>query len=97
MKISEERLDLFTSILGKMKQEVEKRDVLYAHGVDLINYQNIYYDCLMDTFEFEKKGIKDEVEWWLYDSVEKKYWVKEVEYDVSDPKDFLKFIFSENI
>jgi len=86
-----------------LKKEVDKRNVIYEYGVDLINYENAYSQAAIEmivyslflmnkTTEKSEAQIKDEVGWWLYEDVEKKYWVKKKEYNVEKAEDFVKFI-----
>lgn len=79
------------NILNKMKQESDKRNVLYEHGVDLINYENLYQDCLMDFLEFYTGITRDEFDWWLYEMVPKIVWLKNEEFNVELAEDFIEF------
>lgn len=94
MNIPEKTILFCADILERMKKENEKRNVLYEHGVDLCNYQNDYFTCAIDSVEFMLSGWKDEIEWWLFESVEKRYWLDKVEHNVEKAEDFIRFNLS---
>jgi len=95
--MKEEKCRFCASILDRIKKEIDKRNVLYDHGVDLINYENEYTTCLMDCLVhiLDKKNIKEDIEWWLYEDVDKEMWINEIKYDVSDSYEFLKVVMYE--
>ncbi len=87
--------DLFVAgVLIKIKKEHDKRGILYDHGVDLINYENGYITCLMDSLIFILGDpiTKDDLEWWLYETVDKIIWVNGEEFNVEDPLNLLKVL-----
>lgn len=73
--IDQETQKFCAEILKKMKEEVDKRCEIYKYGVDLANYENIYFKCLMDCLirilKFDPIELKDLIEWWLFESVDK--------------------------
>ena len=86
-----------------LKIECNKRDEIYKHGVDLINYENHYSKVALDFIAFNlflmnkknKKSeeiIREDIDWWLYEDVEKKIWIKKKEYDVEKAENFVKFL-----
>lgn len=98
--------NLIIQSLEKMKREVEKRNVIYEHGVDLVNYENLYTDVCLDLlchslFLMNKKTLRTEsmlrkeVEWWLWEDVEKYYKIGEVTYKVEKASDFVKFLLEK--
>jgi hypothetical protein len=88
-------IGFYASILSIMKEEHEKRNVLYEHGVDLLNYNDMYYNCLMNVLVYNlDMDMREPIEWWLYEDVEKVVEFNGVEYDVSNPVDFLKLELS---
>lgn len=98
MNIKETKTIIISS-LEKMKSEHDKRNVLYDHGVDLINYENYIQTVALDLIVYliGDKKHKDDVEWWLYESVDKIYYIKdknkkEVQIDVNSAKNFVDFI-----
>jgi len=94
--MKEEKCRFCADILDRIKKEIDKRNVLYDHGVDLINYENEYTACLMDTLVYilDKKGIKEDIEWWLYEDG-KDLWINDVKKDVTDSYEFLKIVMYE--
>jgi hypothetical protein len=78
-----------------MKEEHEKRNVLYEHGVDLTNYNDMYYNCLINVLIYNLGiDMKDPIEWWLYEDVDKTITIDGVEHDVSNPVNFLNLELS---
>ena len=65
---------------------------IHECGVDLINYENEYFACLTDAINYiAGKDITEDVLWWLFESVEKKYWVDKEEFNVESAEDLLRF------
>jgi hypothetical protein len=88
-------IGFYASILSIMKEEHEKRNVLYEHGVDLTNYNDMYYNCLINVLIYNLGiDMKDSIEWWLYEDVDKIITIDGVEHDVSNPVNFLKLELS---
>lgn len=81
-------------ILLKMKAEHEKRCKVYdLYGVNMSNYENIMTECLMACLlKILKMDVQEEIEWWLYESSEKIYYIGEDSYLVEQPSDFIKFL-----
>jgi hypothetical protein len=63
--------------LENIKLESNKRNVLYENGVDLANYENHYQKAAIDLLVHLMGGFREEIEWWLYDTSEKAYFVDE--------------------
>lgn len=89
--------------LDLLKQEVNKRNKIYKYGVDLINYENNYSTVAIDLIVFSlflmnkkrersEEVIKDQINWWLYEKVKKRYWINKKEYNVEKAKDFVEFL-----
>lgn len=96
LAIDKETQTFCAEILAKMKTENDKRCEIYKHGVDLANYQNIYFECLMSCIvrllKFDQNELKDMIEWWLFESVEKKIYFKNGEVrDVETPEGLVDF------
>lgn len=98
--------DRIINCLNLLKEETNKRLTIYNQGIDLINYENNYTKVALDLITFNlflmnkktkksEEDIKEEIGWWLYEDVEKKYWVGKKEYDVKDAKDFIKFMLEK--
>ena len=93
-------IEFCASILERIKTEVDKRNVLYDYGVDLINYENEYTFCLMDSLCFilnkiKKMNWKEEIEWWLYESVDKIIYYKDKKISVETAQQLLNFLIVE--
>jgi hypothetical protein len=93
-------IEFCASILERIKKEVDKRNVLYDYGVDLINYENEYTSCLMDSLCFilnkiKKMNWKEEIEWWLYEAVEKVIYYKDNKVSVETAQQLLNFLIVE--
>lgn len=89
--------------LEKLKKEVETRKDVYKYGIDLANYENQYSVVALDLLVYDlflmcklsvytEKEIKDMVEWWLYERIEKIITVKKKKYNVEQAKDFINFL-----
>jgi len=88
---------LITNILGRMKNEANKRSKIYKYGVDLANYENGYLESLIDLVSHILHDKKEEIEWWLFEDVKKQYFIKDLIFDVEKPKDFVNFLLSDKI
>ncbi len=72
------KIKYYSKVLERIKKEHEKRNILYDHGVDLINYQNEYTTLLLESIVFELPFLSDEdLGWWLYEDVTKVYYMKD--------------------
>lgn len=89
--------------LKMMKEEVEKRHSLCEKGVYLTNFENLYTQVSLDLLTFNiylinkkheksEEVIRDYLEWWLYERVQKKIWINKKIYDVSTPEKLLNFL-----
>jgi hypothetical protein len=94
--LKKEDLDLITSSLDIMKEEALKRSDIYKYGVDLDNYENLYYDVSINLIVHLLGGFREEVEWWLHENVEKKYSHNNGAPDVlvEDSRDFVNYIIN---
>ena len=64
---------------------------LREYGIEITNFENYYEILLIKLISKLSEINKEEVEWWLYEDVEKKYYIERKSYDVSKPRDFLNF------
>lgn len=85
--------------LNVLKDEFEKQDILYKHGIDLTNYDKKYIDTLENLISFLIGGeCKEEIGWWLYDGSEKIYYIKEGEERipivVEKAEDFINYLIN---
>ena len=99
IKINKEIKKVIIDSLESIRIEFNKRNVLYEHGVDLTNYENEYQKISINLIILILGGFKDEVEWWIYESVKKQYFIKdengdEIIIDVEKAEDFIEFILS---
>lgn len=105
--INKETKDIIINSLERMKKEINKRDELFKHGVDLSNYENEYSSISLDLIIFlmgkTEKNIsyKEEVEWWLYENVDKIYYITEnnekLKCDVDSALDFINFLIEDKL
>jgi hypothetical protein len=94
-----EKLKFCSHILARMDNEVQKRDEIYKHGVDLANYENEYFQCLMDSLIFilEDESFREDIEWYLFEKPrdnERYYVIDGEKVSVEDPKTFLTINFN---
>lgn len=80
--------------LTTLKAETEKRDEIYKHGVDLSNYDQTYITELIGLIVFLiEKDVKDEIEWWIYENVEKVYSFNDgTKLNVEKPEDLIQHL-----
>ncbi len=93
-------LKFYASVLTTIKRETDKRDVLYTHGIDLVNYENAYTEQLLSVIQHNLEFLsRDDLDWWLYDDVEKVYYYTDPkrEVDVSDALVFLRHLYTMNV
>lgn len=98
LKTKKEVLSILETALIQLKTEHNKLfedkniyNKLRDYGIDLTNFEN-YYEILLINLVSRLSGKeKDEVEWWLYENVEKIYYLGEKEYNVEKAIDFLSF------
>lgn len=94
-------MQFYIAILNKLKKEVDRRNQLVKHGVDLTNYENEFTQCCIDLLAhaFTKRltfeQAKEYIEWWLFESVDKVIWDDNLVYDVNKAKDFVKYVMGE--
>jgi hypothetical protein len=94
---SKDSQKIITLTLSKMKKEQEKKITLHMQGVDLANYQNGFYDALIDTIIYiiggNDKILREYIEWWLLENG-KAIVVNGVNVCVKDSRSFSDFLFS---
>jgi hypothetical protein len=92
-------------ILEKVKALDEKTSKLYKLGIDIIELDSAT-STLLETipylmeipFDKEKFDmITDDVNWWLYEEVEKIITVEGVANNVEKVEDFLEFLFKHYV
>lgn len=93
-----EKLEFCSNILARMDKEVQKRDEIYKHGVDLANYHSEYFHCLLDSLIFilEDESFREDIEWYLFEKPrdnERYYVIDGKKVSVEDPKTFLTINF----
>ena len=79
--------ELCIDVLKRLKDEVAKRDLIYEHGVDLINYENTYTACCLELLSEVSNIPIDDIDWWLYEDVDKIYYLnddKEISVDTAE-------------
>ena len=93
----EDNKKIIALTLSKMKKEQEKKSMIYSEGVDLTNYQNGFYEAVMDTVVYiigkNEKVVREYIEWWLFENG-KVIVVNGVSICIKDAKSFSDFIFS---
>lgn len=89
-------IKIITESLDSLKKEGDKRDEIYKHGVDLSNYENEYSIVAINLLVHMLGGYKDEVEWWLYENVDKVYFREGLpDYNAENSTDFVNFLLHE--
>ncbi len=91
--ILENKIEYYSKVLDRIKAEHNKRNILYSHyHIDLINYENEYTTLLLETIVYELFfANKDDIDWWLYEDVEKVYYLEDDSVvNVEDSQDFLR-------
>lgn len=88
--------------LKKIKEIDEKILSIYRMGIDLLEFETGISQLeesipsIIREEEDEEFGyIQDLVGWWLYDDVEKKIWVNEVEFNVESVEDFTDYLLDQ--
>ncbi len=86
--------------LNTLRDEFNKRDIFYEHGIDMCNYDKEYLNTLENLISFLIGGdCKEEVSWWIYDCSDKIYHMKEGEkeftVDVENAEDFINFLIKQ--
>ena len=98
--------NIICEYLLSLRTEHEKRSDIYKYGVDLSNYNDINLNvaiqsvaeliCILYNNITIKERIVGDIEWWIYETVEKKYYVTKdnikITIDVEKADDFLKNI-----
>ncbi len=89
--------NLLIKSLNDLKKEINKRDYLYKHGVDLTNYENGYREVALNLvaqmFKHYTGSIGDvrgDIEWWLYEKVDKVYFINKKKVSVKTAKQFIE-------
>ena len=100
MKTIENLKRLAAEGLSKLKAQSEKENEIYKHGVDLTNFEKEPEEHLKVMIAEIVGCSKEEIDWWLYESVEKAYWVTQSpeepkqKFDVESPEEFIAFFES---
>jgi hypothetical protein len=92
-------LKFCANILSRMDKENSKRNIIYKYGVDLANYQDDYYSCLMDSLLFilGDESFKDDIEWYIFEKPnqeERFYFIDGKKISVEDPLAFLEINYN---
>lgn len=88
-----DKIEFYAEILESIKKEINKRDILYEHGVDLINYENAYTSALHKIILYAFPSMhSDDLEWYLFDDVEKTFFFDDdTQLNVDKAVDFLTY------
>ncbi len=88
--------NLLIKSLNDLKKEINKRDYLYKHG-NLTNYENGYREVALNLvaqmFKHYTGAIGDvrgDIEWWLYEKVDKVYFINKKKVSVKAAKQFIE-------
>lgn len=92
------KIEFTIKSLNKIKELQDKHYKLYRLGVDLTGFETSN-DLVVESLAFlwsdsEKKKtfIKDWINWWLFEDVNKIIYEKKSELDVNSVKDFVNFL-----
>ena len=85
--------------LNILKDEHNKKDKLYEYGIDLINYEREYLTGFIDLISFlTGKDSQEEIEWWIYEDVEKIYYMPDgTQVNVKKAEDLLEYLASDAV
>tara|TARA_B100000700_G_scaffold230615_1_gene255074 strand:+ start:38083 stop:38577 length:495 start_codon:yes stop_codon:yes gene_type:complete len=88
-------------VLAKFLNELKKvfnshfsdpvNNQLKNYGIELTNFENFYEQLSIILISRLAKKEIEEINWWLYEDVEKIYYVDEKQYNVEKALDFLNF------
>jgi hypothetical protein len=70
------KLDIIVALAELKKaviKEDEIKDKLYELDIDIMNMENKSTAILMNLLTIELDCLSDDIEWWLYEKVEKEY------------------------
>ena len=94
--------DYIIETLLKIKEHNEKIHSIYSLGIDLLEFDNTIpqLEKSIPTILRKEKDkpyewIQDLVGWWLYDDVQKKIWLDELEFDVESVENFTDYLIRE--
>lgn len=89
--------EFIISILNRMKKEVDKRNYIREHGVDLANYENEFYNTTMDLLlEYLGHKYKTDIEWWLFEDTATEILINGETYNIKDARDFFNKVIFED-
>lgn len=77
--------------LSILQKENNSCSNLYKLGIDLVNYDNKYITISIEVLSKLTNIDIRIIEWWLFESSSKKVYLKEKEYDLTTPEQFLLF------
>ena len=86
--------------LNKIKAYQERKHELFILGIDISELQPQIIDNLEESLAWlvtnkplEVGLVLDDIQWWLYEKVNKIITVKEKKWDVNKVEDFVKWLF----
>lgn len=92
--IDEKKVIFCTQQLRIIEKEKNKRDIFYQHGIDLANYENEYFDSLINCLVFilGDESWREDLDWWLFDAPKnnKVLYVDGKEYNLNDAENFIR-------
>lgn len=98
MNMSDIKKDYAVKVLKRIKKIQENYHKLKELGVDLIDYEdgvNLLEESIAVLFSKDDKtfeNILNDVQWWLYEGVEKKITYNDRVILVTEPEDFIDWI-----
>lgn len=89
--------DTAIKALNNIKKESERCHELYKLGVDLSNYEEGITTSCIEMISILIGTEKEEVEWWLFDQVDKIYYFDNMKtkFDVNKAEDFVDYYLKE--
>ena len=88
--------------LNRIKEIQERQRQVHAIGIDLSEFLDPIFNPLEESIAImyakDEKSFETAlgwVQWWLYEGVEKRIWIKEEEIDVTKAEDFVGFLENE--
>lgn len=88
-------LMISATLLQNIKDEYlkshEAYSTLYSIGIDVANYENKSLDFVVFFLADFLELKTEEIDWWLFESVDKIYYVNDKEFNVENAFDFIMF------
>lgn len=79
--------------LKGIKAEVDKRNEIYQHGIDLINYENGYQTELLNLLKVIMNDKYNNISWYLYEDAPKIIYFKNgKQRDLTKVEDLVKYL-----